>query len=161
MHSAYVVIASFVAGVCPVHSVHFILSIASLISTAVYLVARSRFRIHALGLVVAPLGLVVTLGTFFLGSASPDEQLPASFIGLHVFASLVGDALFLLACAAAVSDTLEIYGMPRSFRTSSVLGTKLKAKLGVAEDFCFATSQKLLMVAATVLGYAYVVQGFI
>ena len=102
MHSAYVVIASFVARVCPVHSVHFILSIASLISTAVYLVARRRFRIHAIGLVVAPLGLVVTLGTFFLGSAAPDEQLPASFIGLHVFASLVGDALFLLACAAAV-----------------------------------------------------------
>lgn len=102
LHSGYVVIASFVARVCPVHSVHFILSIASLIATAVYLVARTRFKIHALGLVVAPLGLVVTLGTFFLGSASPEERLPASFIGLHVFANLVGAALFLLASAAAV-----------------------------------------------------------
>jgi len=102
LHTVYVVIASFVARVCPVHSVHFMLSMASLISTAVYLVARRRFRIHALGLVVAPLGLVVTLGTFFLGTAAPDEQLPASFIGLHVFANLVGDALFLLASGAAV-----------------------------------------------------------
>src|SRR5690606_20146309 len=60
-HASYVVIASFVARVCPVHSVHFILSVASLLATAVYLVARTRFRIHALGLVVAPLGMVVTL----------------------------------------------------------------------------------------------------
>jgi ABC-type uncharacterized transport system permease subunit len=102
LHAGYVVIASFIARVCPVHSVHFILSIASLISTTVYLLARTRFRIHALGLVVSPLGLVVTLGTFFLGSATPDERLPASFIGLHVFANLVGAALFLLACGAAV-----------------------------------------------------------
>jgi ABC-type uncharacterized transport system permease subunit len=107
LHSAYVVIASFVARVCPVHSVHFILSIASLISTAVYLVARTRFKIHALGLVVAPLGLVVILGTFFLGSASSEERLPASFIGLHVFANLVGAALFLLASAAAVMYLIQ------------------------------------------------------
>lgn len=101
-HGAYVCIASFVAHVCPVHSVHFILSMASLFATGVYLVARTRFRIHPLGLLMAPLGLVVTLGTFFLGSVAPDEQLPATFIGFHVFANLVGEALFLLACGAAV-----------------------------------------------------------
>ncbi len=101
-HGTYVCIASFVAHVCPVHSVHFILSMASLFATTVYLVLRKRFRIHPLGLLMAPLGLVVTLGTFFLGSAAPDEQLPASFIGFHVFANLVGEALFLLACGAAV-----------------------------------------------------------
>jgi ABC-type uncharacterized transport system permease subunit len=102
-HSVYVVVASFIARVCPVHSVHFILSMASLVATAVYLAARIRFKIHALGLIVAPLGLVVTLGTFFLGAAGgPEERLPASFIGFHVFANLVGEALFLLACGAAV-----------------------------------------------------------
>ncbi len=101
-HATYVCIASFVARVCPVHSVHFILSMASLFATAVYLVLRRRFRIHPLGLLMAPLGLVVTLGTFFLGTAAPEEQLPATFIGFHVFANLVGEALFLLACGAAV-----------------------------------------------------------
>jgi ABC-type uncharacterized transport system permease subunit len=102
MHAAYVIIASYVMRVCPVHSVHFILSIASLLATGTYLVARRRFRIHALGLLVAPLGLVVTLGTFFMGRGAPDRSLPASFIGFHVFANLVGSALFLLACGAAV-----------------------------------------------------------
>jgi ABC-type uncharacterized transport system permease subunit len=101
-HACYVVIASFVAHVCPVHSVHFILSMAVLFAAFAYLIARTRFRIHALGLVIAPLGLVITLGTFFLGTASPDARLPASFIGFHVFANLVGEALFFLAGCAAV-----------------------------------------------------------
>jgi ABC-type uncharacterized transport system permease subunit len=106
-HLVYVLIASFVAHVCPVHSVHFFLSIASLLATAAYLLARRRFRIHALGLIVAPLGLVVALGTFFLGSTPANQKLPASFIGLHVFANLAGDALFLLACGAAVMYLLQ------------------------------------------------------
>ncbi len=101
-HGVYVGIASFVAHVCPVHSVHFILSMASLFATTVYLVLRLRLRIHPLGLLMAPLGLVITLGTFFLGTAAPDEQLPASFTLFHVFANLVGEALFLLAGGAAV-----------------------------------------------------------
>jgi ABC-type uncharacterized transport system permease subunit len=106
-HATYVVHESFVTHVCPVHSVHFILSMASLLTTVVYLAARRRFRVHALGLVVAPLGLVLALGTFFIGSGRPEARLPASFIGLHVFSNLVGVALFLLACGAAVMYLLQ------------------------------------------------------
>jgi ABC-type uncharacterized transport system permease subunit len=101
-HAGYVIMASYVTHVCPVHSVHFILSITSLLATATYLAARRRFKIHALGLLVAPVGLVVTLGTFFVGRGAPEQKLPISFIGFHVFASLVGWALSLLACGAAV-----------------------------------------------------------
>lgn len=101
-HAVYVVIASFVSHVCPVHSVHFMLSIASLAATGAYLALRTRFKAHALGLIVAPVGLVVSMGTFFLGAARPDQRLPAAFTGFHVFANLVGVALFLLACGAAV-----------------------------------------------------------
>jgi ABC-type uncharacterized transport system permease subunit len=101
-HGVFVVVASFVAHVCPVHSLHFAMSIASLLATIGYLAARRRFNIQALGLVVAPLGLVVTLGTYFLGESETYRELPASFIGLHVFANLAGVALFLLACGAAV-----------------------------------------------------------
>ena len=100
-HAGYVIIASFIARVCPVHSVHFILSVASLLATSVYLIARTRFKIQAMGLVVAPLGLVFTLGTYFLGTSGPESKLPATFIGFHVFANLAGEALFLLAGAAA------------------------------------------------------------
>jgi ABC-type uncharacterized transport system permease subunit len=101
-HLGFVINASFVARVCPVHSIHFALSMASLLATGAYLAARRRFRVHALGLVVAPVGLLVTVGTFFLGAPPAAQKLPASFIGLHVLANLLGDALFLLACGAAV-----------------------------------------------------------
>ncbi len=101
-HGGYITVASLVAHVCPVHSLHFILSTASLLATASYLVARTRVKIDPLGLLVAPLGMVLTLGTFFVGEAQPERRLPASFIGLHVMSSLVGFAMFLLACGAAV-----------------------------------------------------------
>ncbi|MBM4356517.1 MAG: cytochrome c biogenesis protein CcsA [Deltaproteobacteria bacterium] len=101
-HAAYITIASAVAHVCPVHSLQFMLSLASLLASTSYLAARRWAKIDALGLVVAPLGLVLTLGTFFLASPQPGRRLPASFIGLHVFASLAGFAMFLLACGAAV-----------------------------------------------------------
>jgi ABC-type uncharacterized transport system permease subunit len=101
-HTGYVLLASFVAHSCPVHSIHFGLSIASLSATAVFLAARRRYRIGALGLLLAPVGLVLTISTFFLGRPAVRGALRPSFIGLHVFANLVGFALFLLAAGAAV-----------------------------------------------------------
>jgi ABC-type uncharacterized transport system permease subunit len=100
-HAGYVTIASFIAHVCPVHSVHFLLSVASLLAIAVYLVARRRFRVDALGLLVAPLGLAFLLGTYFLGKPGPEPKLSPLFIALHVMANLLGVALFLLAGGAA------------------------------------------------------------
>ncbi len=100
-HASYVVLASLVAHVCPVHSVHFVLSIASLFSIAAYLMLRRRFRIQALGLLVAPLGLAFLLGTFFLGKPMPEPRLSPVFITLHVLTNLLGVALFLLAGGAA------------------------------------------------------------
>jgi ABC-type uncharacterized transport system permease subunit len=100
-HSLYVALASFVAHVCPIHSVHFILSVASLFATATYLTLRRRFRVDALGLLVGPLGLAFLLGTFFLGKPAPEPRLSPVFITLHVMANLLGVALFLLAGGAA------------------------------------------------------------
>jgi ABC-type uncharacterized transport system permease subunit len=101
-HAAYVSIASFIAHVCPVHSVHFLLSTASLLAVAVYLIARRRFRIHALGMLVGPLGLAFILGTYFFGAPDPGPKLSPLFIAAHVLANLLGIALFLLAGGAAV-----------------------------------------------------------
>ncbi|AUX21009.1 hypothetical protein SOCEGT47_014870 [Sorangium cellulosum] len=100
-HAIYVTLASFVARVCPVHSVHFMLSVASLLAIAVYLVARRRFHIDALGLLIGPLGLAFLLGTFFLGKPNPEPKLNPLFIVAHVMANLLGIALFFLAGAAA------------------------------------------------------------
>jgi ABC-type uncharacterized transport system permease subunit len=100
-HAAYVGLASFVAHVCPIYSVHFLLSVASLFASAAYLTARRRFRVEALGLLVSPLGLAFLLGTYFLGKAEPEPRLTPMFITLHVVTNLLGVALFLLAGGAA------------------------------------------------------------
>jgi ABC-type uncharacterized transport system permease subunit len=100
-HAGYVALASFVAHVCPIHSVHFLLSVASLFASAAYLTLRSRFRIDALGILVAPLGLAFLLGTFFLGKPEQEPRLSPVFITLHVVANLLGVSLFLLAGGAA------------------------------------------------------------
>jgi ABC-type uncharacterized transport system permease subunit len=97
-----VALASLVAHMCPVHSVHFVLSVASLFASAAYLTFRHRFHIEALGLLVSPLGLAFLLGTFFLGKPTPEPSLGAYFIAFHVLANMIGVALFLLAGAAAV-----------------------------------------------------------
>ncbi len=100
-HFGHVTLASFVAMVCPVRSVHFLLSFAALIAVAIYLVARRRFRIESLGLLVAPLGLVFVMGTFLLGRPEPEPHASPMFLGLHVLSNLIGVALFLLAGGAA------------------------------------------------------------
>jgi ABC-type uncharacterized transport system permease subunit len=100
-HAAYVALASLVAHVCPIRSVHFFLSVASLFASAAYLTLRGRFRIDALGLLVAPLGLALLLGTYFLGKAAPEPRLSPVFITLHVVTNLLGVSLFLLAGGAA------------------------------------------------------------
>ena len=76
---AHVAQASFIAHVCPIHSVHFLLSVASLFASAAYLTLRSRFRIDALGLLVAPMGMALLLGTYFLGK--PRAGAPAQPLG--------------------------------------------------------------------------------
>jgi ABC-type uncharacterized transport system permease subunit len=100
-HLAYVMMASFVANVCPIRSVHFILSFASLFGVATYLLLRRRFDIDALGLLVGPLGLAFLLGTYFLAKPEPAPRFSMLFITLHVLANLLGVALFVLAGGAA------------------------------------------------------------
>ncbi|MSP24131.1 MAG: hypothetical protein EXR75_02985 [Myxococcales bacterium] len=120
-HACFITVASFVAHVCPVHSVEFILSVAALVATVVYLALRNRFRIHALGILVAPVGLVLTLATYFLRGAAPGQRLPASFIGLHVLANLTGLAMFLLASGAAVLYLVQERRLKR--KSAAVMGT--------------------------------------
>jgi len=101
-HFAYVSFASLVARVCPVNSVHFSLSMASILAIGAYLPARRRFHIEAIGVLLAPMGLVLLLGTYFLGQPGPAHPLGPVFLALHVMANLGGAALFLLAGGAAL-----------------------------------------------------------
>jgi len=96
-HLAYVTFASLVARVCPINSVHFSLSFSAILAVVAYLLARRRFRIDAVGVLLAPFGLATILGTFFIGQPSHASSLGAPFLALHVLTNLVGAALFLLA----------------------------------------------------------------
>ena len=107
-HLGYISIASFVAKVCPVGSVHFVLSVVAIVASLVFVGARARARtlgplqnIDALGMLVAPLGLAFLLGTYFLDKPQAGPALGPAFLTLHVLVNLVGVALFLLAGAAA------------------------------------------------------------
>ena len=77
-HLGYITEASFVAHVCPIDSVHFMLSITAILAALGYLGARAILgrtgakgkNLDALGLLIAPLGLAFLLGTYFLGRPS-------------------------------------------------------------------------------------------
>jgi ABC-type uncharacterized transport system permease subunit len=107
LHSGHVVAASFFTQVCPVESVHFVLSLSALIATAAYLFLRTRYRVHAMGVVVAPLSLAFLIGAQFVGTASPDASVPRPLLALHVTANLLGVGVFLLAGAAATFYLFE------------------------------------------------------
>jgi len=101
VHAVHVVAASFFSNVCPVESTHFALSLTAFLAVVVYLPLLARFRLHAIGAVVAPLALTFLVGAQFVdlrGQASDD--IPRGLLALHVLANLLGLALFLLAGAA-------------------------------------------------------------
>ncbi|MFO0660833.1 MAG: cytochrome c biogenesis protein CcsA [Polyangiaceae bacterium] len=100
-HGAFVTATSFLAHVCPVESVHFALSVASLIAIISYLLARLRWKIDVVGAFVAPIGLCFLLGTRIIGLDAAGPKLPPMFLTLHVASNLAGEALFLLSCVTA------------------------------------------------------------
>jgi ABC-type uncharacterized transport system permease subunit len=104
LHSVHIVVSSLVLDLCPIKGIHFALSVVSVLACAAYLAMRSRFRIDAVGVIVAPLAL-----TFLVGSAaahadaSAAGSLKSAVLPVHVLANLFGEALFVLAFAAAVA----------------------------------------------------------
>ncbi|HKQ71531.1 MAG TPA: cytochrome c biogenesis protein CcsA [Polyangiaceae bacterium] len=119
LHAGYVYLASILANVCPVKSIHFVASIAALLASALYLVLRRRFSIDAVGAFVAPVALTFVLGARFVGR--PDQPVGGGFLALHVTVNVLGDALFLLASGAAVLYLVEERRLKQK-RAASVFG---------------------------------------
>jgi len=142
LHAVYVCLASIVANICPVKSIHFVASIAGLLATGFYLGVRRRWKIDALGAFVAPVALTFVLGSRFVGSADPG--IGGGFLALHVISNLLGDALFLLASGTAVLYLVEERRLKQK-RASSVFG-KLPAldALDRAEHLLLLTGFPLL-----------------
>lgn len=118
LHASYVCWASLAVGVCPVGSIYFSASIAALAASLLFLLLRRRARIEALGAFVAPAAL-----TFVLGSrlGAVHHRVGGGLLALHVTANILGDALFLLACASAVLYLVEERRL-KSKRPAGLLG---------------------------------------
>jgi ABC-type uncharacterized transport system permease subunit len=105
LHGSYIVLASLLAHICPIKSIHFVASVAALAATGLYLVLRKRAHIQALGAFIAPAALTFVLGSRFVGGV--EHPVGGGLIAVHVTANVLGDALFLLATAAAVLYLIE------------------------------------------------------
>jgi ABC-type uncharacterized transport system permease subunit len=119
LHATYICLASVIANICPVKSIHFVASTAGLLATALYLAMRRRWNIEALGAFVAPAALTFVLGSRFVGEA--DQGIGGGLLALHVTVNLLGDALFLLASGTAVLYLVEERRLKQK-RASSLFG---------------------------------------
>lgn len=102
LHASHVVVASFVARVCPVGGVHFPMSVASMLMGFVYAAARARYRVDVAGAFVAPLALTTLMASRFVGGGNePGERVKSVILPFHVTLSVFGLALFGLAFSSA------------------------------------------------------------
>ncbi len=97
IHAAHVVVASLLSRVCPVESLHFGLSLSALGAVVTYLILRRRFRLHALGAIVAPLALTFLIGAQFVSAPRSEAELPRGLLAFHIAANLIGLGVFLVA----------------------------------------------------------------
>lgn len=102
LHGVQIVVSSFVLHVCPVTSLPFALSLGALVLAVAFLFLRGRRGLGALGVIVAPLALMLLVGSRFVGSGHVSSELPTLLIASHVAANLLGFALFALAGAAGL-----------------------------------------------------------
>ncbi len=109
LHSGHIVVASEVAGVCPVEGIHFAMSVLSLLACVAYLDFRRRWRIDVVGSFVAPLALSSLLASRFVGGGelAPGPRVKGALLPLHVAVNLFGVALFSLAAGAALTYLVQ------------------------------------------------------
>ncbi|HET9960351.1 MAG TPA: cytochrome c biogenesis protein CcsA [Polyangiaceae bacterium] len=107
-HAAHLVVAGWVSQTCPVGSLHFALGVSAIIAVAAFLAVRRRFRLDAVGSLIAPLALILLLSAEFM-SLGPtiSGELPRGLLLLHIAANVLGFGLFLLAGASGAVYVFE------------------------------------------------------
>ncbi len=151
-HATHVVAASLLSNVCPVSSPHFALSLTALVSVLVYLPLRARFKLHAIGAVVAPIALTFLVGAQFVDvGKQPPDGLPRGLLAAHVTANLLGVALFLLAGAAGAFYLVQ----ERKLREKRPAGMGMASKLPPLESLD-RTEHRLLLAGFPLLTFGIV-----
>ncbi|MBI3202911.1 MAG: cytochrome c biogenesis protein CcsA [Polyangiaceae bacterium] len=154
LHAAHVVTASLFSRICPVESLHFSLSLSALILAGMYLILRTRFRLQAVGAVVAPLALTFLIGAQFVGAEQHSiTGVSRLLLILHITANLAGVGFFLLAGAAGAFYLVQ----ERSLKEKRP--TWLTAKLPPL-DALDRTEHRLLLTGFPLLTLGVVTGGF-
>ncbi len=107
LHALHIVVASFVLHICPVASLPFALSLVSMLACVIYLALSRHFRIGVVGAFVAPLALSFLVTSGVVGVSAPDPHYQRAILPIHIAVNVMGDALFMLAFAAAVAYLLQ------------------------------------------------------
>jgi ABC-type uncharacterized transport system permease subunit len=97
----HVVVSSFILRVCPVESIHFVLSLAALVAVLAYSWLRAKRGLGALGICVAPVALTFLVAAQFVGDTMPPTGLSRTLLALHVTSNLIGIGFVMLAGGAS------------------------------------------------------------
>ena len=110
LHATHIVVSSLVLHICPIRGMHFAMSVVSVLACGVYLLVRLRYPIDVLGAFFAPIALTFLLASQVIGVtdlSGPSAGMQSVMLPVHVAANLLGEALFLLAFAAAVAYLVQ------------------------------------------------------
>jgi ABC-type uncharacterized transport system permease subunit len=109
LHAGHIVISSLVLNVCPIKGMHFAMSVISMLACLGYSLARTRAKssFDVVGVFVAPVALTFLLASRFVNAREPSSAMKGAILPVHVLVNLVGEALFLLAFAAAVTYLVQ------------------------------------------------------
>jgi ABC-type uncharacterized transport system permease subunit len=115
LHAGHIILSSLVLNVCPIKGMHFAMSVISMLACVGYTLARARIKPHdaeapsfdVVGVFVAPIALTFFMASRLVNAHEPGGTMKGAILPVHVLVSLLGEALFLLAFAAAVAYLVQ------------------------------------------------------
>lgn len=109
LHAGHIVVSSLVLNVCPIKGMHFAMSVISMLACVGYSLVRTRAKssFDVVGVFVAPVALTFLLASRFVNAHEPSATMKGAILPVHVLVNLIGEALFLLAFAAAVTYLVQ------------------------------------------------------
>ncbi len=124
LHAAHIAWLSLVLRRCPVATVEFALSLVALVMVGGFLALARRSPLGVLGVIVAPLGLVLLVAAEFIHApAEAVSRVPAGLLALHVTVNLLGVGAFLLAAIAGLGYLVQVRRLKT--KRTRLLGVRL------------------------------------
>ncbi|MEW5909180.1 MAG: c-type cytochrome biogenesis protein CcsB [Thermodesulfobacteriota bacterium] len=103
-HSATIITLLVKTGHMPVRNLYETLSIAAWAVAAVFVFVRFQFNLKILGIIAAPLALIImVIATFFPQQPAETKAIFSNFwLMFHILTIFIADAAFALACGAGI-----------------------------------------------------------